>query len=347
MASFLRLLRFCESDRNGSPDHEGLSTEDVREFLKISQKVKHIETALTENPDIQFAANGKSGMIDPQAMILQTLCPGMMSINNIKTSKLVEKLNALKKKRAIYELHLEGLNMTEISDKIETDKEEVNTVMSNLPATVVDSEFSKIKKEATIRNFFKLNPYATIEEASKTIKLTNKEIRSLIKDMEAYGEKIPYSNVMTEVEEEKIKDLIVAIKSDDPSVTDKDISTRLNIPLSQVRRALREAIRIWQVERNVTYDFYLTRTIRELEMIKDLCMERHNAGEATSSRWAEIYLVAEEKIINILGLKAPEKLDIRNEIVDNTKEHRDEIIAAWMETDAIDVDYNKIEVTGN
>jgi hypothetical protein len=347
MASFLRLLRFCESDRKGSPEHQGLSTEEVRRFLGISQKVKHIETALNTNPDIRLAASDNSEIIDPQAIVLQTLCPGLMSINNISTSRLVEKLKALKKKRAISELHLEGLNMTEIADKVRVGKEEVNTVTSNLPATVADSEFIKIKKEAAIRDFFKLNPYATIEEASKTIKVSNKEIRALIKDMEAYGEKIAYSNVMTEVEEEKIKDLIVAIKSDNPIVSDKDISTQLNIPLSQVRRALREAIRIWQIERNVTYDFYLTRTLKELELVKEMCMERHNAGEATSSRWMEIYLVAEEKMINILGLKAPEKLDIRNEIVDNTKEHRDEIIAAYMKTDAIDVDYNKIEVTGN
>jgi uncharacterized protein YpuA (DUF1002 family) len=47
----------------------------------------------------------------------------------------------------------------------------------------------------------------------------------------------------------------------------------------------------------------------------------------------------------MLGLKAPERVDI-NKNVTVTKEHRDQIVNAFMATETIDVDFEKIEVTG-
>lgn len=314
------------------------------------QRVTRLKLAINQNPDKDANTYYKILGVSKNDLtryfqLLEIVSPGLVTVGHLKGTKRYDAICLLKTQGAV---NSASATMTdqEIAKDLNLSLSDVQRLKTNLPAiTPKMPGYEILKKENRIREFFELYPYSTITESAKALRMSNKEVRVIIEDLTKHGEVIKYNNSPRPLEYEEKKLDVVNLKKGDPTISDKDISETLGISINQVRQAIADTIRLWQMEKAQSYDFYSHKMMTELEEVKRLTLERHNAANNSSSRWLEIYLQASEKQISMLGLKAPEKVDITKN-VSVTKEHRDRVAEAFMATEAIDVDFKKIEVTG-
>lgn len=328
----------------------GIDQAYLNDYTEEVQRVSRLKLAINQSPDKNANTYYKILGVSKNDLtryfqILEINSPGLVTIDHLEGTKRYEDICTLKKQAAV---NMAAGTMTdkEIVKDLGIPLEDVQRFKTTLPAiTPKMPGYEILKKENRIREFFDLYPYSTITEAAKALRMGNKEIRVIIEDLTRYGEVIKYNNSPRPLEYEKKKLDVVNLKKNDPTLSEKEISETLGISIHQVRQAMADTIRLWQMEKVQAYEFYSHKTMTELEEVKRLTIERHKAANNSSSRWMEIYLQAIEKQINMLGLKAPERVDI-NKNVTVTKEHRDQIVNAFMATETIDVDFEKIEVTG-
>ncbi len=360
MINFFDLLNFYKRRRtlkNVTPDDLadiiGINKSELKRYIAASDNIDKLYALLEKDPkeDIDFFSNRLSlseRKISGCLALIQIVSPGLVKKRQINGTLLDKSLNDQKIRISTDILFNSALFDHEIADKLNLPIQTVKARRKNLPTIVQRNEqFETIKKESLVREFFKLYQYATVNEASKSLNMHQKEVRTIIEGLLSYGEVVKFNNTPMPLEYEDRKADVIRIKRKSPGKTDKEISLELGISISQVRQAIQDTIRISQIERATSYEFYFTNTMEELSKVKDLAMDRHAASPMSSSRWLEIYLVAEEKQISMLGLKAPERLDI-NKNVTISRSDRDSMIDAFMATDNINeiIDLKKIEVTG-
>ena len=277
---------------------------------------------------------------------ISALYPGLLSIKNIIGSTLMpEKVEKEKKKKALSAYIAAQKTDASICKALNVGLDEIETIKNNLPEIKEENLIvRKLRLENEVIEFFKIHPYSTIKEAAKLLGVRPQILRSVVEELRLAGEDIKFNNVPIAIEKEAIARKVIEIKTDEPALTTAEISLKLGISTVEVKNAIRDARTIWQKEKSDNYDFYINKTSRGLEEVKAVAWEQHKNSSRPSSRWLEIVLMAEEKLITMHGLKAPEKIDIRQEVL-MTKNERDNIVAAAMATDAIDIDFTKVEVT--
>ena len=331
----------------------GINPALLADYTHEYQMVRRLEMALRGNPDKDadhyYKVLGVSkNDLTRYFCILEMVSPGLVVVGNLGGTDREKSLCREKKRAAVNSLAASGTFLDdEIAQELGLHVDDVKLLKATVPAITPEMPgFELVKRENRIREFFQLYPYSTITEAAKALRMSNKEIRVIIEDLVGHGEVIKFNNSPRPLEYEEKKLAVVSLKKEDPSLSDKEISEKLGISIGQVRQAISETIRLWQMEKAQSYDFYSHKTMVELEEVKRMSLERHNSSDKSSSRWLEIYLQAHEKQIAMLGLKAPERVDI-NSTVTVSKEHRDKIVSAFMATEAIEAEFQKIEVTGD
>jgi len=279
---------------------------------------------------------------------IEILFPTLIRIKNIFGNDKTNALLATKKKAAINFFIKTTRDDQEIADRLNVKVSEIEIARKNLPIIREENLIvQKLRAENKIREFFTIYPYSTIVEASKFLQIKSQILRSVVEQLRVSGEDIKFNNVPKIFEQEEISRKVIKIKTEEPAITNSEISLQLGIPVSEVKRAIQNAVKIWQIEKADNYDFHFNKTSTGLDNIEKEAWAQHEKanGGRPSSRWLEIALMAMEKRIAMHGLKAPERLDIRQEIR-MTKEEKDNVIEAAMAADTIDIDFEKIEVTG-
>ena len=193
--------------------------------------------------------------------------------------------------------------------------------------------------------FFAICPHSTTQEAAKALNIPNQKVRNIVEGLRICGEDIKFNNIPKPLEMIETQKKITEIKLASPSVTNRELSIQLGVPISLIRRAIFETTKMWQSEHAESIDFYTKKVLTDLEDIEQETWNRTMASKSSSSRWLELNLMAKEKKINILGIKAPEKININKDIKIN-KSDRDKVVEGFMATDVTDVDFTRIEVTG-
>jgi len=279
---------------------------------------------------------------------IEVLFPTLIRIKNVLGNDKTNTLLAIKKKTAINFFVKTTRDDQEIADRLNVKVSEIEIARKNLPIIREENLIvQKLRAENKVREFFTIHPYSTIIEASKFLQIRPQALRSVVEQLRVSGEDIKFNNVPRVFEQEEISRKVIKIKTEEPAITNSEISLQLGIPISEVKRAIQNAVKVWQIEKADNYDFHFNKTSMGLDNIEKEAWAQHEKASSgrPSSRWLEIALMAMEKRIAMHGLKAPERLDIRQDIR-MTKEEKDNVIDAAMAADAIDIDFKKVEVTG-
>jgi len=359
MTKFFDLLRYFELHemmKNITAQEigeiTGVDMSDLSFFSEASKKLSRLRELIEENPeksgvffkrDCKIPKNELTGYY----LVLETINPGLVKKRHLGSTVRDIEFDESKARVAVNKVSHEFMQDHEIAAHLNLPIKQVKGCLQKLPA-IQDGvpEFELLRRESHVREFFNLYPYSTVSEGAKALRMSTKETRVIVEDLIKHGEMIKFNNVPRPLEYEERKSKVIALKRNDPTLTEKDISLELEISVSQVRQAIQDTIRMWQVEKVINFEFYSLNMMQELKEIKDAAMDRHKASDGSSSRWLEIVLIAAQKEIDMLGLKAPERVDINKKIT-ITKEQRDSVVDAYMATDSIDVDFERIEVTGS
>ncbi len=278
---------------------------------------------------------------------VETLFPFSLKVKYLIGQDRIAQMQSQKEQTAINLFTETDLDDEEIAERLGVDLEKVVAARTTLPAIREEHQLIvALKEEDDVREFFTAYPYTTIREAAGQLKMPVRGLRIIVENMRAGGEDIKFNNVPVAMEREEIRRRVLETKKEDPSLTNSEVSLKLGISATEVSRAIKDALHVWQSEKADNYEFFFQKTMGELEDVKAECWGQHKNGKGrVSSRWMEIVLQAQEKQINMLGLRAPERVDIRQEII-ATKEERDGLIDAALATDSIGVNFELIEVTG-
>lgn len=354
-AAFLDFYIICKESGDKT-------VQEIGEFLKLpDDKINIFANYITifdglidflhEYPDCDTSVVLKQTGIDVSdfeiyIIAAETLYPGLVKFKHLQPTDRVRQLLNSKQLKAVEFYAAADMADLQIAEKLNVSPEEIELAKKKLPIIKeCNLEVKQFELEEAAREFFIIHPYSTVKDAAKYLKTTPQVLRTLLERLRVQGEDIKFNNVPARLEKEELRRSIIELKKEEPAITNSEISLRLSVPVSTIRDAINDTIKIYQSERADNYFFFLDKTSSDLESIKQEALARHSAGANTSSRWLEITLIAIEKQIAIHGLKAPDRLDIRQEIK-MSKEDRDQIIEAAMATDAIDIDFKKIQVTG-
>jgi hypothetical protein len=350
---FDKAIEFCSLFflLNGSHQgFEGLSDNEkilLKNLCRSAMKVKQIglggEKSLKELVEIETKDSNEQVFL---SVLLFMHCPDSFYISDLFDERTIETLRVDKTSCAIAAFVDEGYNFSEAKKKLKLNNDPETSTL--LPA-VMDKrygEMEEMRTELSIREFFAKYPYAAVIEAAKTLKISNKDVRRVINKIESTGEKIKYSNTLRTLDFESLKARILEIKKANPSIADRDLSYELEAPLTDIRRAIQEVARVWQLENSESYGFQTMKSIDSFELIKKLALERFNASPSSSSRWLEVAGAMEKEIVEILGIKAPARVDIRQTMEHSSKEQRDAAIDAYIATEVLDADFTQIKLTG-
>jgi hypothetical protein len=260
-------------------------------------------------------------------------------IEDICSGLLEEKVNV-----AIETNLASGMPYEEIKKRLGIKEEAFGE--SSVPAIIrsKDLEIQSLRNINQVRTFFAKYPYASIAEAAKTLKLKNKEIRKIINDLESEGEVVKYSNVLRTTEYEAIKKQIIEIKMEDPMLSDQELAYQLQLPINIVRAAVQEAVRIMKMENAQNFAFMAHQSANVFKTIEEEAYKRHKATQNSSSEWLKIMVSARTAIVELYGLKEPEKIDVLHEFQHSSKEEKQALLDAYFATDVIDVDCKQIEM---
>jgi len=295
--------------------------DDLVQFKKTNQK----------KDDCHFAA--------------RILFPGEFSFKDILKEKEIDQLEVLKFNQAVHLLKQENLSKTEISEKLNTPLRRIEEIQSSGLIVYGEDTGSYLRRAAQVREFYGVYQNATLKEGAKALQMTNQELIDIIDDLRSCGEKIQLKRLPTEMERAQLSGKVVEMKSKDVSLSNRDIALQLDVPVSEVSKAIKKTLKDWQIERAENLDFYFKNTLSELHLIQDEAITRFKSSDRSSSRWLEIYLMASEKKIKMLGLNAPEKVDIQGNLYHATKEERDAVVAAYQATEIIEADFENVEIT--
>lgn len=277
---------------------------------------------------------------------IQALFPNKISIKNILKGSQIKRLLVLKKYAAIQFLINRNISQISISDRLDVEMNEIKELLSNVPAIIENNHIIQdLREEAIVRDFFTIHSYATLRESAKILKISAQKIRTIVGKLRLAGEDIKATDMPVAINKEIVGTQVINLKINQPSLTTVEISLKLGISTQEVKRAINDMVRIWQIEKAESYEFHFAKTSNSLDEIKTEAWAQHNGSKNPSSRWMEMILSATEKQIAMHGLKAPEKLDIRQDIR-LSKVERDNVVNAAIAADVIDIDYNNIQVTG-
>lgn len=352
-ADMIDFLGFYKEDKGLSveslADTFNLDIDNVLSRIKQFKIIESLKELIKKNPsitikDLSEEAQLPKGTVSPFISMLEVLYPGSVKYNQLANKKQVRSFKKIKLEIATNTLLADGRTDSEIAGILKIKPERVYILKKNLPANIT-VQTNDVRKQRRIEEFFSIYPYSTAKDASIALRMTVREIKLFIEALEKQGKVIKVNNVPRPLEAEELKVKILELKNENPAISNKDISMQLNVPITLVAAAISEAIRILQLEKAESYEFYTARTLGDLGEIKKEAWERHRASPASSSRWMELVLMATEKEISILGLKAPERINI-NKNVNISKKERDSIVAAYMESEVYDAEYEHIEVTG-
>lgn len=292
--------------------------------------------------ELKFSVN----QVDYYFAAIQILYPGKVKVRHLLGSDVLELFAKKKKKCAIRYLANQSISMLSIAETLNVEVSEIKDIVSNVPALIEENKIVvNLKDEATVRDFFTIHPHSTLRESAKLLQLSPQRLRTIVNKLRFAGEDIKANDTSPAIEREVLGARVINLKINEPSLTTTEISLKLGLSIQEVKRAINDMVRIWQVEKAESYEFHFAKTSSSLDEIKTEAWKQHNAASHPSSRWMEMILSATEKQITMHGLKAPEKLDIRQDIR-LTKVERDSVIDAAMASNIIDINYENIQVTG-
>jgi hypothetical protein len=265
--------------------------------------------------------------------------PGTFSYGDIFFDDIKAGLNDEKTSVAIQKNLERGLSYDAIKEKLKID------CTSSVPAVIrnKDLQIEELRNINKVKSFFSKYPYASVAEASKTLDLSNKDIRKIINQAESEGEVIKYSNVLRSIEYETLKKKIIGIKMEDPMISDQELAYNLEVPLVIVKKAIQEAVQMMKIENAQNFAFMAHQSAQTFKLVEDEAYTRHKATKNSSSEWLKIMISARMAIVELYGLKEPEKVDILHQFEHSTKEERDAMVESWYATDALDIDFKRIE----
>lgn len=216
---------------------------------------------------------------------------------------------------------------------------------SSVPAIIrsKDLQIEELRNINNVKAFFGQYPYASVAEAAKTLNLKNKDVRRIINQAESEGEVIKYSNALRTIEYETLKKQVIEIKMGDPMVSDGELAFQLEVPVTTVKKAIQETVQMMKIENAQNFAFMSHQSAQQFKLVEDEAYKRHMATKNSSSEWLKIMIGARQAIVDLYGLKEPEKIDILHQIQHKSKEEKDAMVAAWYATDSLDINYKLIE----
>lgn len=364
MENFLAFINFYGTYHH-APNKE---PESFVSMLKISQRLAQRYIRIGELVDLILEITGTDSAASLESLseatgvpiedlafylaAIEILFPFTLPVRLLAGETRLTEL-AEQKKRIAINLFLEtDLTDDQIIEEIDVEPADINACRVVMLGVQEEHQLIQdMKQEEEIREFFRQYPYSTIRDAARQLKMSARTMRIIVDSMRASGEEIKFNNVPVAMEREEIRKRVLEIKKEDPALTNSQVSLHLGVSMAEVKRAIKDALMVWQIEKADNYEFYFQKTLGELNDVRAECWQQHNNGKGddgkgkVSSRWMEIALQAQEKQINMLGLKAPERVDIRQDIV-VSKQERDRLVSAALATDSVDVDFDLIEVTG-
>ena len=190
-----------------------------------------------------------------------------------------------------------------------------------------------------IIKFFNENPEASIGMCIKATKLnlTEAALRNALGKLIESGYKIPCKIYSDPVVEEKEMAEIVAYKEKNLYAAPRYIAKEFNTTEHRVLGILNSTAEQYREEKVRSYELYFKAMLDEIDEVGRFCIERFMASPNSSSRWLEIKQMGLEKKIRMLGLNAPAELRVQQDIQVHTKEDRDAIVTAYMETQMLDI----------
>jgi len=358
MKNFFELIEFygLASEFVDEPDTDlaivlNLSSPQISVLMHEVKILNSIIQILNEQPECDISLIQRETSLDNYSLsyylvAVEILFPCKLKIKNVLQSQRINSLLKLKKKNAIHYCADKNIAASNIAEKLNVDIEEIKTTLSLVPVIVQEHAIvENLKKEMIVREFFSLHPYSVIKESAKLLQIPAQTLRTIIEKLRIAGEDIKANDIPVAVERELLDAQVIRLKIDHPSLTTTEISLKLGISPQHVKQSINNMVRVWQVEKAENYEFHFTKTSNSLDEIKNEAWSQHNGTSRPSSRWMEMILSATEKQMILHGLKAPEKLDIRQDIR-LTKHERDNVIDAAIAADSIDIDYNNIQITG-
>jgi len=283
--------------------------------------------------------------IEEYKFAAKILFPGEFSVDEVLSDEEIFALEKLKFNKAARFLDNCKIPKKDIAAKLKCSVKKIEDELQNAIVIKGDDTADHLRTVSRVREFYEVYHNATIKEGAKALQMTNQELSDIVDELRLHNESVAVKRVPTEIERARLSKKIIELKSQDVSLSNKDIATKLNVPVSEVSKAIKKTLKDWQYERAENYDFYFKNTLTELQVIQAEALGRFKGSDKSSSRWLEIYLMASEKKIKMLGLNAPEKLDVQSNVFHATKEERDAVVAAYQATEIIDADFDKVEVT--
>jgi DNA-binding transcriptional regulator YhcF (GntR family) len=273
--------------------------------------------------------------------------PSTFSYSDIFFDDIAKGLSEEKINVAIQKNLETGMPYDSIKKKLKLDCESHGE--SSVPAIIrsKDLQIEELRNINKVKAFFGQFPYASVAEAAKTVGITNKAVREIINQAEAEGETIKYSNALRTIEYEMMKKQIIELKMEDPMISDGELAYQLEVPVTTVKKAIQEAVQMMKIENAQNFAFMAHQSAQQFKLVEDEAYKRHKATKNSSSEWLKIMVSTRQAIVELYGLKEPEKIDILHQIQHQSKEEKDAMVEAWYATDALDINHKLIEATKN
>ena len=328
---------------------------DKNKFTLLTKQVSVIEEIQKlilehENCDAKFLLkqiNLDEKNLDLYIKVLEVVSPGIIKFKHLANQDFKKEFLQLIQTSVANTLKQKQVSKKQIAKRLNLSESKVNKLMTTLPAvSEMNKQIKSLKEENLIREYFAVKPYTTIKDASKQLKMPHLRVRTIVEELRYQGEDIKFNNTPAVFEREELYANIIKIKKENPALTNKELALSLGVSPKQVTIAMNSFLKTFQREKKQNVGFYFDNMLSDLRALIDYAWERSNASKSTSSRWAEINLMAQEKIIRVVGLNAPEKYEVSGGI-SVSKFDRDKVIEGYVATDVTDIDFELVEVTGS
>lgn len=140
--------------------------------------------------------------------------------------------------------------------------------------------------------------------------------------------------------DEDRKTQMIQLKRRYPEIKQRELGKKMGIDQAAVSRLMKEIREEWKQERLDSYEIDIDIHLAELEKVRKECWKRLKAckNPAQGARWTEMIINALKERARLLGLNAPDKLEIDHNII--TKDQRDLAFEAFSQFRAIKEQFN-------
>ena len=338
----------------------GLVIQSVVHYQKAKKRWDKILVILEKTPDISF--NALKEKMKSAFDVFRTDIDVLLEIHPEKIGRqLVGRLrrdahNAVVRREIALKLLARNPEVTrrELAEAMGVDRRSVARVLRNLSVPIprksnfkedLEKRRERLKKKLIV--LFSRRREWSVDELSQELSVKRPFLEGVLAEMYdgAYGHLVP-EKVSDQFLTQARRARLVELKRENPYRGASELARFLGVTVEQIKADMSAVAAEWARARKDDYEFYVDSMLHEIRYVKQLCMLRHLGPKdkdgkyrddyKPSPEWLRLFIQAQEREAKLLGLDAPERVDIGISSP-LSKEERDRVTRAFLSSEQKDV----------